>query len=366
MNINNFKLLTAFIALFGCGAACASAETLYQEVSPSGEEAVINLDPSMAGKTLKLFAAATNPNHQTADIVMMGIGGERMSVESFTMNGAETAREALEGGSSGLPFWFDGQGFPSRVVPGRDGAGDSQCGCLTDSQKVNLLAVMRKNGFPYLTTEGLCWGMGQAPGGVCAGGAVSADAGALASTLLATSFVPYNRCVPTLRHGVAVVIDFSGVPASVLEGKSLRVAITMRKFRGRSGSNWATFKISDGKKFPGWISLTEVVSPDTTLDDIRFVTWQDRGKSKSEERVRKASRRGDYVYYGSKLYRRTPISGLLTGGKGTVEVSRYGEGYSFCAKFTKKNRQNFNGYRKMGAQIGAPSVRVRMRPVVTP
>lgn len=328
------RALVWLLTICCVGVSSANAAPFYWQVNSTGADTTIPLDSSMAGQILMIYAASADPDAQSADIAVQGLGGEEVSVDSFSVADGESVREALERGSAPTTLWFDRAEFSRMKLT----ALDPGCGCLTAQQQSDLLALYQR-WVPAMTAEDLCRTVALPEGSVC-------DESQAAPTIYATAFIPYNRCLSSLRPAVVVKVNLSRVSGASLTGAHLTVAIRMRRFFGRSGSNWATFKMSDGRKFPGWIALTEVVSPDGTLDDLRFVHWSS-AEGRVPSRVRAVPRRGDQLYYGGRLFKRTPIGKLLTGGRGTVEVSRYGEGYSFCARFSTKARQNFNGYRKL-------------------
>jgi hypothetical protein len=342
MKISKFNSLFALLCLYQIGICCAQADTLYREGNSLGQDTFINLDPSMAGKTLAVYAVSENPDFQSVDIAVQGIEGAVVTAESFAIDGGENVLEALPQ-TTPLALWFNGSRFDRMLLQSHD----LRCGCLTETEKAQKLAQYQV-WWPGLTMEQMCDIVMLSDGAQCGDDVlVGGDSGSI-PPIYATAFVSYNRCIPSFRPGVVVKVDLTNVPASSLQDRHLVVVIRIRRFFGRSGSNWAKFKVSDGKKFPGWIALTEVVSPDGTLDDIQFVDWSAGGNGKAVARARNIPKRGDALFYGSRLYKRTPIGKFLTGGRGTVEVSRYGEGYGFCAKFTKRARQNFNGFRKQG------------------
>ncbi|NDC36743.1 MAG: hypothetical protein EBZ48_01685 [Proteobacteria bacterium] len=348
MGNNNLKALIVVLLAVGHVINCAAAQPLYWEANSGGSDLVIPLDPGMAGKTISVYAVGASASFQSADIAVRGSGGEHIRVDGFAVSSNETALDGISQGSNPLSLWFFESSAAERLVPGRDTPRDPTCGCLSEAQKVNLLAILRQQDNAAWTSDRLCQVVGTPAGGRCDGAAEPNQFDRLASTVFATAFVPVNRCVSSYRPGVVVHIDLTNIPTASLQSGQVTVAIRIRRFLGQSKTNWATFKISDGKKFPGWIALTERVGHGSERDQMRFVSWAGGGRGRIPARVRAASRRGDILYYSGRRFNRTPIGALLTGGKGTVEVSRYGEGYGFCANFTTHARQNFNGYRKGG------------------
>lgn len=339
-------------------AGTLQAQNLTIEGNPSGSDVVIQLDPSMAGKKIQVFAAAPQPTHQVADIVVAGGGGEVVTAQGFSFAVTEPALNGVVSGGTPLELYYSAEKYDQLTVPVGDGSGDGgssssapsggnvdqdpNCGCLTQEVKDQLLAAYRRIN-PNLTEQEFCRLWPAPPSGSCGDGGSSSSAGSGLNDgkiVSATAFIPFNRCDTKLRHGIVVTIDLKGIAADKLSGRSLVVATKLRKQRGDSK---AAFKISDGKKFPGWISLTASLSGYSPTDRIQFVNYN----GKSRQRVRTASRRGDIVPYNNVNFKRTPINNMLTGGRGTVEVTKYGEGYSFCANFTKRKRQEFNGYKKM-------------------
>jgi hypothetical protein len=350
-------LATAFI-LTAAFHVPAQAENLTIQGNPSGSEVVIQLDPSLAGKKIQVFAAASQATHQVADIAVAGGGGEVVTAQGFSFLATEPELNGVAAGGIPLELYASAEKYDQLIIPlddGSDGGGssssipgggggdpDPSCGCLTPEVKEQLLAAFRRNN-PNLTEQAFCKLWPAPPSGSCgSSGSSSSEGSELGGkkSVSATAFIPFNRCDPKLRHGVVVTIDLKDVAADKLTGRSLVVATKLRKQKGQSK---AAFKISDGKKFPGWISLTASLSNHSPTDQIQFVNYDGH----SRLRVRTASKRGDIVPYNQVNYKRTPINNMLKGGRGTVEVTKYGEGYSFCANFTKRKRQEFNGYKKM-------------------
>ena len=357
MKASRIRYLTTAFILTAAFHVPAKAQNLTVQGNPSGSEVVIQLDPSMAGKKIQVFTAASQATHQVADIAVAGGGGEVVTVQGFSFAASEPALNGVASGGIPLDLYYSAERYQQLTIPlddGSDGGGasssipggggepDPSCGCLTPEVKEQLLAAFRRNN-PNLTEQAFCQIWPAPPSGSCGSSSSSSSEGSELDgkkSVSATAFIPFNRCDPKLRHGVVVTIDLKDVASDKLTGRSLVVATKLRKQKGQSK---AAFKISDGKKFPGWISLTASLSGYSPTDQIRFVSY--RGQSRL--RVRTASTRGDIVPYNMVNYKRTPINNMLKGGRGTVEVTKYGEGYSFCANFTKRKRQEFNGYKKM-------------------
>ena len=346
-------------------ARSALAETIYVTGNPKGREVTVTLDPSMAGKTIGVYAAAQSPQHQIVDLEVSGSGGEKISVETYVAVGKQSAEAAAADTTVPALIYQNGAGFKqiSILKPGESssssagsssstgdtGVQDPKCGCLTPNKIDEYLALYQR-GFPGTTREQFCALLPQREScentGIPDSSEGSSSSSSVSSTLrtvTGSSFLSFNKCLPAGKHGVLVKIDLTNIEPAQLQGGVIKVSTSIRDFEG---DKRATIKPkSDGRWSPQPLLLAGPTGGyffNKTVNAIHMVNWKNKRKAKSRQLKVVA-----FLYYGTGPLLEVAMGSLLSGGKGTFEVVSGSEGYSFCAKFTKQ-RQYFNGYIKYG------------------
>ena len=149
------------------------------------------------------------------------------------------------------------------------------------------------------------------------------------AALQLTGLVHKDTCSgsKTSQYLVRVDLDLSGVDASLLQtGYQMEVIPALVKFTGRVVGK---IKVSDGGVYPNqWILLAAKAG--YGKDRINVVKWNRRGIASM-----KTTKIGNYGTYRGVYGTRSPIGGLLRGGKGTFELVTDYSAYSMCFKLRK-------------------------------
>ena len=139
------------------------------------------------------------------------------------------------------------------------------------------------------------------------------------------------------QYLISLEFDLSGVDPAVY-GRGLSVTASAFK-RNFSGSRASALKpVSAGKYAPNPLLLMSSLSGASAGEKIRLVKW-----SRSKIRSTKSLKMVKYTYYKGLVLADALLTNLLTGGKGTFEISNGHDAYSVCFSLSR-SRQNINGY----------------------
>lgn len=237
-------------------------------------------------------------------------------------------------------FFGNNIGSFEYIVDGNSGGGSSEtrdptCGCLTDEQINYFIDIYNSYGANY-NRASFCAMVGSAPGGGSCESVPDYGTPPTSDDSLIKAFIQRNQCGKQ-DHFANVKFDLSGVDKSA--GPIIRIIAKFKPYKGKKASS---IKPLGEGMYPQPLFLGSVISGNYYANQhtVKLSRWN--GVSRTSAKNIDVA---DFIYYppvGALI--RVPLEkSLLSGGKGTFEVSSKGVGYSMCATL-KAKRQYFFGY----------------------
>ncbi len=346
--MRNYNGFLAFLSVLMLPILCPAQQPLFQEIKADGDHHTLTVSSTSAPSKKVTFWYVSNGNLSTIlNVLFEGPEAATVSMRMrpFKSEGAQSLLGETKGwiglnltnaaGRDRANYTFPAA--PARSATSRPPAEAAKVDCSGLSEEaIQKLLDFYKNAFgTSITRAELCENIDPGSGTGGTGGSGGSDNGATSPVF--RSLLSKDTCSKSSKYLVQIEFDLNAVAqASLDKGVSLLASVDEYEY---NGSKAASIKpISDGKFAPRPLILMSSVGGYYTNEQISLVRWG-RGKIKS----RKILKFAKSLYYKNLFLSSALVDGVLTGGKGTFEITNGVDIYSVCMKL-QRTRQRVNGY----------------------
>lgn len=145
-----------------------------------------------------------------------------------------------------------------------------------------------------------------------------------------------DACVPKkTKYLVVFSVDLTQVDTKLFPSATISLQAIEYRYSGEKASSIKP--VSDGKYAPQPLALMTFLGT-MCGQELQIVKW-----SKRKPRAIQPVLVGDLIPYRGRILNRSPLGGLLTGGKGSFDLSSPTSGYGVCFDLVPR-RQRVHGY----------------------